>query len=378
MFVRQDSILQQSVTTAKTVSRNSAASNNGPNASRTRSKLSRSTLPVFASQQESSQEQTARESQLDDIDQTRDPKLPPDAYNMDADDEDSHPVRKTRYRSSSTTIPHRQSIHQGSTVNTRPSHARSTQSMLPSNSTHQSPRLVEKDYAVPEFPLHDITNFSYAGAVDSQGHSSRKDSQDTPNGEKGSYDGNPERNRPPKGETQGETQFSGGSQSWQGATYQSYRPAAPGLSGAPATAITSTMDQPASFAPQHNLPILNIKTLSHMSDLRDGAMDAHAQQGSSGLDLLAVVFEVGELKDIPRRRNERPGMYQGPEGNLRLCNVKICQPNTGGYPKMTVMDLTLWGDMAEQVSNGDYRLIKGDVVWLKSTLSSCAGRATSH
>lgn len=36
---------------------------------------------------------------------------------------------------------------------------------------------------------------------------------------------------------------------------------------------------------------------------------------------------------------------------------------------MTVIDVSVWGDMAEQISNGDYRLVKGDVVWLKSTFS---------
>ncbi|KAI5451702.1 hypothetical protein NCC49_001351 [Naganishia albida] len=284
---------------------------------------------------------------------------------MDADDEDSHPVHNPRYRSSTTTTPHRHANHYRAPLGTHTLHSRPAENVVPYIHTRHSHDPVEKDFAVPECPLHDITNMSYAGAVDSQGNS-WQNGLDDPKGGEGSYLGDSERNggpRAPAG-TQGETQFSGGSQSWQGATYQSYRAPATGLSDMPFTAVTSTIDRPASFALQHDLPILNVKTLSLISDLRDGVTDhPHA----SGLDLLAVIFEGGELKDIPRRRNEKTGMGKGHEGNLRLCNIKICQPNPyGGHPKMMVMDVTVWGDMAEQVASGDYRLVKGDVVWLKN------------
>ncbi|KAJ9111302.1 hypothetical protein QFC20_002593 [Naganishia adeliensis] len=367
IFVRQDPVLQQSATNGKIVQRKSDAANEGGKASCFSSKLSRSTLPSFAFPDESSQEQTGRKIKLDDVEHTRDPKLLPDAYNMDADDEDSHPVRKTLYRGSSTTTLHRHATHEGSAVRTRPSHSRPTPNTAPASPSRQTHHLVEKDYAVPESPLHDITNFSYAGAVDSQAHSSRSAIQDNKDG-RGSHhnpSGEEAISNGPAG-TQCETQFSGGSQSWQAATYQTYRPAASGLGGVPLNAVTSTLDQPASFALQHDLPILNISSLSHMSDLRDGGTDADAQHQSSGVNILAVVFEVGELKDIPRRRNENAGMNKGQERHLRLCNIKICQPNTGGYPKMTVIDVSVWGDMADQISNGDYRLVKGDVVWLQN------------
>lgn len=377
MFVRRDPILQQSVTIAKAVTLNTVAAAEDEKVPCSRSRVSRSTLLSLASQPEPSPEKTGRLAQLDDIDKTRDPRLPSDAYNMDADDEDSHPVHKPRYRALNATIPHRYANHHGAPLGTHPLHSRPAENVAPHNHTRHSHDPVEKDFAVPESPLHDITNMSYAGAVDSQGNS-WQNGLDDPKGGEGSYLGDSERNSGPRAPagTQGETQFSGGSQSWQGATYQSYRPPATGLNGVPFTAVTSTNDRPASFALQHDLPILNVKSLSLISDLRDGVTDhPHA----SGLDLLAVIFEGGELKDIPRRRNEKTGMFKGHVGNLRLCNIKICQPNPyGGHPKMMVMDVTVWGDMAEQVASGDYRLVKGDVVWLKSTLQSCAGLNGFH
>lgn len=370
IFVRQDPVLQQSATNGKTAQRRVEPFNESGNISRSRSRPSRSTLPSFAFPEESSQERTRRDIKLDDVEHTRDPKLLPDAHNMDADDEDSYPVRKTRYRGSSTTTSHRHAAHEGSAAHTPPAHSRPTPNIVPVSPKRPTYHLVEKDYAVAESPLHDITNFSYAGAVDSQGNSSRSTGQDKKDGGRGHHNSSEEGAMPsrPAG-TQCETQFSGGSQSWQAATYQTYRPAVSGLSGVPPTAVTSTMDPPASFALLHDLPILDLRSLSHISDLRDGGTDDNVQQQSSGVNVLAVVFEVGELKDIPRRRNGRAGMNQAQERNLRLCNIKICQPNTGGFPKMTVIDVSVWGDMAEQISNGDYRLIKGDVVWLKSTLS---------
>lgn len=367
--MRQDLLLQPSVTTSlKIPQRNSDGSRKNGKASRSRPSGPTLGLSSFSFQEEYSQEKNAEEKTLEDAEVARDLNLPPVAFSIDADDEDSCPVRPTLYSGSSSSASRRHAPREGLASRRRPSSLGPTPEVTTAN-IHEVDHSVEQEHAVPEAPLHDITNFSYGGAVDSQGQSSRRIVQDEHKDRKNAYQAPDLAGmQPAPVETQLETQFSAGSQSWQGGTYQTYRPAASGTSGLASTAITSTSAEPASFAPYHNLPIINIASLSYIDDLRDGGANPHAQLASPGISVLAVVFEIGELKDIPRRRSEKAALGKGYERNLKLCTIKICQPSAGGWPKMTMIDVSVWGDMADRISSGDYRLVKGDVVWFKSTL----------
>lgn len=223
------------------------------------------------------------------------------------------------------------------------------------------PKLASKEQTDSESRQYDITNFEYGGAVDSQAQSVRPGRHDQKATEPATQ--NKTGLRPidqPEG-TQHETQFSSGTQSYQAGTYQSHPPAATGRSDIDTTVSVTATNEAASFAPQHDLPIINVSALSHLYELQQIART----NNPSSISILAVVFEVGELKEIAPRRNARGVPIKG-LGRNSVCTVKVCQPSPNGHGQMAMIDVTVWGDMADRIYSGDYRLIKGDIVWLNS------------
>jgi hypothetical protein len=271
---------------------------------------------------------------------------------MDDDDEDSCPAAGNRATPSTTDNIEGDRILLNSAIGQR-------------NNNGNAPNLALEERTTSESRQHDITNVDYGGAVDSQDHSIhprpyfQKPTESAAHSKSGLR-----RMDPPEG-TQHETQFSSGTQSYQAGTYESHPTAATGRSDPNETVSVTATNEAASFAPQHDLPIINVSALSHLHELQQMART----NISSGISILAVIFEVGELKETAPRRNARGVPIKRLERN-RVCTVKVCQPSPDGHGRMAMIDVTVWGDMADRIHSGDYRLIKGDVVWSNSEACS--------
>lgn len=208
----------------------------------------------------------------------------------------------------------------------------------------------------------DITNFNYGGAVDSQDQSTRDSLRSNQKAARtATHSQSRLRSLDGKEQTPGETQFSCGTQSSQAGTYESHPPGSTGRADPDITALTTGTAVAASLAPRADLPIINVSTLSLIHELSHLAKT----NNPPNVSILAVVFDIGELKEIPRRRNER-GVLGGQQRSIKLCAIKVCQPGPGN--RMAIIDVTMWGDMADRVRRGEYCLVKGDIVWLSSTV----------
>lgn len=281
---------------------------------------------------------------------------------MDGDDEDSCPTGTGRV---APIIPNSNNLEKNS-VAPKAAPNRSTpapKSVINHGNNSDLAHLAPREQTAFTSTQLDITNFNYGGAVDSQDHSARDSVRHDPTVAKatthikhGLYPTNP------AGWTQGETQFSSGTQSYQAGTYESHPPATTGRTGPNVTASTRATGEAVSFALRHDLPIINVAALSHLHELQHIA----SAKNDASISVLAVVFEVGELKELPRRRNEGGAPVNGHGRNLKLCTVKICQPSPDGKGRMAMVDVTMWGDMADRIFSGDYRLVKGDIVWFNS------------
>jgi hypothetical protein len=332
---------------------------------RTRLGSSKSALPTFAFYQESDR----------DIPGRRKPRTGKSAehanalngHSMDGDDEDSCPAAVNRATPSITDT--RQA--EGERV--------PSQSMGPPllgtnkrNNNGHVPNSASQEQTDTKSRRYDITNFEYGGAVDSQVQSVRPERHNQKATEAATQSKSGLRPMDPPEGTQHETQFSSGTQSYQAGTYQSHPPAATGRSVINTTVSVTATNEAASFAPQHDLPIINVSALSHLHELQQ----IGRTNNPSSISILAVVFEVGELRETAPRRNARGVPIKGLERN-RVCTIKVCQPSPDGHGRMAMIDVTIWGDMADRTYSGDYRLIKGDVVWFDSEECSVVFRHVS-
>jgi hypothetical protein len=320
---------------------------------RTRLGSSKSALPTFAFYQESDRDVPGRRKPRNSG-KSAEHANTVNGHSMDGDDEDSCPAAGNRATPSNT------DNSKGDRILLNPAMGPPT-ATTKRNNNGNVPTLAAEERTTSESRQYDITNFDYGGAVDSQNQSLGPGRNNQKVTEPAAHDESGLRPMGPPQETQRETQFSSDTQSYQAGTYESHPTAATGRSDPNTTASATATNEAASFAPQHDLPIINVSALSHLHELQQMART----NNPSSISILAVVFEVGELKEIAPRRNARGVPIKGLERN-RVCTVKVCQPSPDGHGRMAMIDVTIWGDMADRIYSGDYRLIKGDVVWFNS------------
>ncbi|KAJ9114235.1 hypothetical protein QFC22_005687 [Naganishia vaughanmartiniae] len=208
-----------------------------------------------------------------------------------------------------------------------------------------------------EAMLHDVTNFTYGGAVDSQ-------SQQFANINTRGHGHNDTRHRLQEkelyihhGQTEQETQFSLHNDSAPPATYQSM----------PLTIGTNQSRSHADECGEFDLPIIDVSSLVHLDDvIQDGTSDPRSGPTNNSVNLLAVIFEVGESKDIPVKTFAGGAGVQAHPNTNKLCSIKVCQPRRNGQDGIVMMEVTLWGKLAERTDSPKHRFVKGDVVWFKS------------
>lgn len=204
---------------------------------------------------------------------------------------------------------------------------------------------------------NDVTNFTYGGAVDSQ-------SQQIGNTNTRRHVHNATHHHIQEedltvlhGQTEQETQFSMLNGSAAPATYESLA-----LASGTNKSRVHTGD-----CSDYDLPILNVSSLAHLDDIiQHRNTDPRSGPASNNIDLLAVIFEVGESKDIPIKTFARGATGRAHPNTNRLSSIKICQPHRDGQEGIAVMEVSLWGKLAERTETTKYRFVKGDVVWFKS------------
>ncbi|GHJ86996.1 hypothetical protein NliqN6_3398 [Naganishia liquefaciens] len=309
---------------------------------------SKSALPTFALYQESDRDIPGRRKpRKDAISAKR--SNPLNGHSMDGDDEDSCPVA-AEHTISTMPSPH---LPKGS----KPDRAKLSSAKFTIN--HEKNSYAVEDQSKSISGQFDITNFNYGGAVDSQDQSTRDSIRSKQNTAKLVANSNSGLRQTHKDATEGETQFTAGTQSYQAGTYESQVPGGTGRTDANVTALTTGTAETTSLTPRVDLPIINVSTLSLIQELPKMARS----NTSPIISILAVVFEIGDLKELARRSGRRR-LAGGHERDLKLCTIKVCQP--GPSNRMALIDVNMWGDMAERICHGDYSLVKGDVVWLSN------------
>lgn len=202
--------------------------------------------------------------------------------------------------------------------------------------------------------LHDVTNLNYGGAVDSQ---SQQVGNLNRTGQR--HDIIPENDvSTAHGQGEQETQFSMLNDSAPPATYESM----------PLATGTNKSRADVTEYGEFDLPILNVSSLVHLDNIMEHAnADPRSGPTANSVDLLAVIFEVGESKEIPVKTFARGAAGQAHlTHTTRLCSLTICQPHRDGQGGIAMMEVSLWGKLAERTDSAKYRFVKGDIVWFKS------------
>ncbi|KAJ9092441.1 hypothetical protein QFC21_006823 [Naganishia friedmannii] len=219
---------------------------------------------------------------------------------------------------------------------------------------HRPQATIDERVLPSETTLHDVTNITYGGAVDSQSQQ-----VGSMNGRADRYHDVPQRDISTlSGQQEQETQFSMPNDSAPPATYESM----------PVATGTYKSRADAKEFGEYDLPIINVSSLVHLDDItpHGDSVDLRAGPINDNVDLLAVIFEVGESKDIPVKTFRRGAAGQAQPNTNRLCSLKICQPRRDGQNGIAMMEVTLWGKLAERTESAKHRFVKGDVIWFKS------------